>query len=147
MMKYKLATAKEASGIAKLLQKKYGKDYKPIKFTSNFVRERLRRKGVFYVVAIENKKIVGTMRATVVDLDLVELRHEVFSDEKIGKGLVEKMLSTLKKKRMRKVIARTISTDKLNNKVYKGLKFRKEGLFKNHYRKGTHIIQYAKFLR
>ena len=118
-----------------------------MKFTPQFVKERLRRKGVFYVVAIENKKIVGTMRATIVDINLVEFRHEVFPDTKVGKGLVEKMLSVLKKKRTRKVVARTISTDRLNNRVYKGLRFRKEGFFKDHYRKGTHIIQYAKFLR
>ncbi|UZE94247.1 MAG: hypothetical protein IB618_01600 [Candidatus Pacearchaeota archaeon] len=147
MIKYKLATVKEASGIAKLLQKKYGRYYRPTKFTPQFVKERLKRKEVFYVVTIEDKKIVGTIRATKVDIDLVEFRHEVFSDLKIGKGLIKKMLSILKKKRMRKVVARTISTDRLNNRVYRGLRFRKEGYFKDHYRKGTHIIQYARFLR
>ena len=147
MIKYKLATKKEASGIAKLLQKKYGKHYRPIKFTPNFIKSRLKRKDVFYVVAIENKKIIGTIRATKVDMDLVEFRHEVFSSVEIGKELVKKILKILKNKKIRKVVARTISIDRLNNKIYKSLKFKREGYFKNHYRKGTHIIQYAKFLR
>ena len=147
MIKYKIATAKDASGIAKILQKKYGKHYKPVKFTLQFVKERLKRKGVFYVVAIENRKIVGTIRATIIDIDLVEFRHEIFPNLEIGKKLVEKILLILKKKRMRKIISRTISTDKLGNTVYKSLKFKKEGYFKAHYRKGTSIVQYAKFLR
>ena len=101
---------------------------------------------VFYVVAEDNGKIVSTIRATIVDVDLAELRHEVFPDKETGKGLVEKMLNLLKEKKMRKVIARTIATDKLENEIYKELDWIQEGLFKDHYRKGTDIIQYAKFL-
>ncbi len=147
MARYKLATIKEASGIAKILQKKYGKHYKPTKFTPQFVKERLRRKNVFYVIAVENNKIVGTIRATIIDIDLAEFRHEVFPNLEIGKSLIEKMLFILKKKRMRKIVARTISTDRLENKIYKNLRFRKEGYFKDHYRKGMSILQYAKFLK
>jgi len=144
------ATKKDALGIAKILQKYFGKDYRPFKFTKALIEEKISDGKNKFFVAIEVKNIIGAVRTSQEDIDLVELRwfavDKKFRSRNIGKTLLQYTLKFLKKQKMRKVIARAVSDNKTALRLFKSLGFSKEGYFKEHFRKGTDIIQTSKFL-
>lgn len=149
-MKIKLAKIKDASRIARLLKKYYEKDYKGyVQFTPNYIKSKMKNKGFFFIAENENR-IIAVQRASIIDLDLAELRtlcvEEDYRRNGIARELIETAIVFLKNKKMRKVVARTRSDNKPIIKLLISLGFKKEGYFKEHFRKGTDIIQWYKFL-
>ncbi len=147
---------KDAKQAAKLLQQEFGSDYKPFHFTESWLLEKITYPNDLFLVAMEDnkkkdEKIVGVVRACMVDLDLAELRnivvHKEHRGEKISENLIKEMLALLKKKGMRKVITRTKADNKPALALFRKLGFKKEGYFPEHFRRGVDIVQMYKFLK
>ena len=149
-MNIRLATAKDAAGVAAILRKHYEKDYKGfVTFNGAYIKKKMKENG-FYFVAEDNRKIIGCQRASIIDLDLAELRTLCVDEKHRRKGVARELINTtldfLKKKRMRKVVARTKSDNKAIIKLLKSMGFKKEGHFREHFRKKVNIIQWYRFL-
>lgn len=149
-MKIENAKADDAKEIAALIQKPFGKDYEPFKIDESRIIEKMKDEKNQFIIAREGEKIIGVIRTSIEDFDLAELRwlavEEKYRGKGIGTELVKFALDSLKKRRMRKVVARTMSTDAAAISLFMNLKFEIEGYFRDHFRKGTNIIQFARFL-
>ncbi len=149
-MKIETAKINDSRNIADLIQKTFGKDYEPFKIDESGISEKMKDEKNQFIVSKEGEKIIGVVRASVEDLDLAELRWLAVEEEYRGKGigteLIRSALEFLKKKKMRKVVARTKSSDAIATSLFLNLGFEIEGYFRDHFRKGTNIIQFAKFL-
>jgi len=149
-MKIRQATLKDAEEISKLIDRNLGKDYKPFKITKELVEEKMSDKNNKFFVAVSDNKIIGSIRYSIVNLDLAELRWLVvdnpYRNKGIGTNLTRAALNSLKRKNMRKVVGRTQSNNKFSIRILLELSFYIEGYFKEHYREGTDILQFAKFL-
>ncbi|MBI3190800.1 GNAT family N-acetyltransferase [archaeon] len=154
-----IAKEKDAGVVASILKRHYEDVYKGyVTFNAVYVRKKMAGKN-YYLIACERgkkngkvqpKKIIGCIRASIVDIDLAELRtlcvDSEFRNLGIGKTLVIDALGLLKKNKVRKVVARAKPENKKIIKILKSLDFRKEGYFREHFRKGDDIIQFYRFL-
>jgi ribosomal protein S18 acetylase RimI-like enzyme len=148
-MKIRLAKEKDAAAVAVIIKKHHQSDYMGYAtFSASYVKDKM-KKNNFYFVA-EDKKIIGCIRASIVDLDLAEIRTLCVDEQYRGKGIAKQLVKTaltcLKKKKMRKVVARTKSDNKEAISLFKSFGFEQEGYFKEHFRKGIDIVQMGLFL-
>ena len=149
-MKIKLATAKDAEEVSAIIKRHAQQDYMGYAtFNESYIKEKM-KKNNFFFAAVDNEKIIGCIRASIVDIDLAEIRTLCVDETYRGKGLATELLQTsldfLKKKKMRKVVARSKADNKEAIRLFEKLGFEKEGYFKEHYREGIDIIQLGKFL-
>jgi RimJ/RimL family protein N-acetyltransferase len=148
-MHIRLAKEEDNKIVSKLLKNLQG-DYYPYKMLSPaYVLEKIRFKNDFFFLAIETEPI-GVLRASIVDIDLSDLRMmfvaEAYRKKGVGEELVKTALDFLKKKKMRKVIARAKADNTAAIKLFEKMGFKQEGYFKEHYRKGQDIVQMYLFL-
>ncbi len=150
MIKIAKADSKDSDKIAKLVQNHLGRDYRPFRITKESIEEKMKEKGNGFFIAIDGNRVVGTIRYSVKDMDLVDLRWLVVEDvhryKGIGTDLLNTALKELKKRKMRKIVARIKSDSKEPITVFLKGGFQIEGYFREHYRKGTDIIQFSKFI-
>ncbi|MBI4162227.1 MAG: GNAT family N-acetyltransferase [Candidatus Aenigmarchaeota archaeon] len=151
MAKIRLANEQDAPTIADIIKKHYEEDYMGyVTFNENYVKEKMKRNNFYFVAEVDNI-VVGCLRASVVDIDLAEIRNicveERFRNQGIATQLLQAALNILKEKHMRKIVARTIAWNDKAIKFFKTFGFEQEGLFKEHYRRGIDIIQLYKFLK
>ncbi len=149
-MKMEIAKIEDAKEIANLIDKTFGRDYEPFKIGERRISEKMKDEKNQFIVAKEGERIVGVVRTSIEDFDLAELRWLAVEEECRGKGvgtdLIKYALDLLKEKKMRKAVARTKSADAVAIVLFLNLGFEIEGYFRDHFRKGTNIIQFAKFL-
>ncbi len=148
-MKIRLATAKDAKEVAAIIKRHSQKDYMGyVTFKDSYIRDKM-KKNNFFLIA-EDKKIIGCTRASIVDLDLAEIRtlcvDEEYRKQGIATQLIEAALDLLKKHKMRKVVARSKSDNAEAIKLFEKIGFVQEGYFKEHYRKGIDVVQLYKFI-
>ncbi len=149
-MSIRLATAKDAANVAAILRKHYVDDYKGyVTFNDAYVKKKMKENS-FYFIAEDGKKIIGCQRASIIDLDLAELRTLCVDEEHRRKGIARELIAAtivfLKKKKMRKVVARTKSDNKASINLLRKAGFKREGHFREHFRKNVDIIQWYRFL-
>lgn len=142
----------DEKGLAKVLNECFKKDYYPyVKFNEEYVREKIADKRNKIFVAVDKKKIIGSVRINVYDLDLAELRQISVTKKYRGKGigtkLIKKAIDYLKRKKIRKVVARAKSNDKIGMKFLINNDFVPESFLREHFRKKSDIIEFALFLR
>lgn len=149
-MKIETAKINDAKNIADLIQKNFGKDYELFKIDESRILEKMKDEKNKFLVAKEGENIIGVVRVSMEDLDLAELRwlavEKKFRNKGVGTELVKAALESLKKDKMRKVVARTKTIDAVAIFLFLNLGFEIEGYFRDHFRKGTNIIQFAKIL-
>ncbi|MCD6215649.1 MAG: GNAT family N-acetyltransferase [Candidatus Aenigmarchaeota archaeon] len=148
-MEIKTATIENAKEVSRLLNEEFGKDYEPEHFTEEYVIDKINDEKNGFLIAIEDGKIIGVVRYSIIDIDLAELRtlsvSGEFKDKGIGVKLVETALEELKSRNVRKVVART-KTEKIPMHTMIEAGFLPEAYLKEHFRKGVDIIQWRKFL-
>ncbi|GEM_PF-2133849 len=159
MAKIRLANEQDAVVIADIIKKHYEEDYMGfVTFNEGYVKGKMKKNNFYFVAEIEKQtdgtpvlEIVGCLRASVVDIDLAEIRNicieERFRNQGIATQLLDTALALLKEKKMRKVLARTIAWNDKALRFFKSFGFEQEGLFKEHYRKGIDVVQLYKFLK
>ena len=150
MIIIKKAKTDDSKEIANLIQRYLGKDYKPFKFTKEMIEEKIKDKKNTFYISTDKNKVIGVLRSSLEDIDLTDLRWWVveksYRNKKIGTKLLKFALKDMKKKKIRKVIARTKVNSSESIRILLRLGFYIEGYFKEHYRKCVDIIQFAKFL-
>ena len=129
---------KEDADRVTLLLKKLKKDYRRGKFTKRCVEGKMASGKDFFVLSGK-----GMTRRSIVNKDIAEFRFLVKGDEK----LVRFSLNSLKRKNIRKVLARFRSDDTESLSLFTKTGFLPEGYFKEHYRRKVDIVQLCKFLR
>ena len=149
-MKIRLAAAKDAENVAKIIKRHSQTDYIGyVTFKDTYIRDKMKRNNFFFI-AEENNKIIGCIRASIVDLDLAEIRTLCVDEDHQKHGIATKLLQTalefLKKKKMRKVVTRSKADNAAAIRLFEKMGFEKEGYFKEHYRKGINVVQLAKFV-
>lgn len=152
-MKIRLAAAKDAKDVAAIIKKHSQDDYMGYAtFSEKYILEKMKKNNFFFVAedALASGKIIGCIRASIVDIDLAEIRQICVDEQYRKQGIASVLLQTamdfLKKKKMRKVAARSKADNKEAIRLFEKNGFEKEGYFKEHYRKGIDIVQMAKFL-
>ena len=154
-MKIRLAAAKDAKDVADIIKRHAQDDYMGYAtFNESYIKNKIKKNNFFFVALVKDagasERIVGCIRASIVDLDLAEIRTLCVDEDHREKGIATQLLETaldfLKKKKMRKVAARSKADNKTAIKLFERLGFEKEGYFKEHYRKGVDVVQMAKFL-
>ncbi len=146
----RLAMENDAKDIAAIIKRHSQDDYMGyVTFDDSYVREKM-KKNNFYFVAEEGGVIVGCIRASIVDLDLAEIRTMCVDEPHRRRGLASQLLiealKLLKQKGMRKVASRSKADAKEAIAFFEKNGFAKEGYFKEHYRKGIDIVQFGKFI-
>ena len=149
-MKIMLATQKDSKEIADIIKRHAQDDYMGYAtFSESYIKGKM-KKNNFFFVAEDNDKIIGCVRASIVDIDLAEIRtlcvDEAHRKKGIATDLLQKALDFLKGKNMRKVAARCKADNKEAIRLFEKTGFEKEGYFKEHYRKGIDVVQMGKFL-
>lgn len=149
-MKIRLAAEKDSKDIAAIIKCHSQDDYMGYAtFNEKYIKEKM-KKNNFFFVAEDKDKIIGCIRASIVDLDLAEIRQICVDEPHRKKGIASELLQNaldlLKKKKMRKVAARSKTDNKEAIGLFEKFGFEKEGYFKEHYRRGIDIVQMAKFL-
>ena len=104
-MKIRLAKEKDATDVAAIIKRHHQEDYMGYAtFDESYIKEKM-KKNNFYFVA-DDGNIVGCLRASVVDLDLAEIRtvcvEEAYRGRGLAKEMAKKALAFLKEKKMRK---------------------------------------------
>ncbi len=149
-MKIETAKINDSKNIADLIQKTFGKEYEPFRIDESIIMEKMKDEKNNFIIAKEGEKIIGVVRTSIEDIDLAELRwlavEEEYRNKGIGTETVKSALDFLNKNKMRKVVAKTKSSDSVAISLFLNLGFEIEGYFRDHFRKGTNIIQFAKFL-
>ena len=154
-MKITLAAAKDAKGIADIIKRHAQSDYMGYAtFNDSYIKDKMKKNNFFFIALIKDadasEKIVGCIRASIVDIDLAEIRTLCVDEDHRGKGMASQLLDAaldfLKKKKMRKIVARSKADNATAIKIFQKAGFEQEGHFKEHYRKGIDIVQMAKFV-
>ena len=154
-MKIKLAAAKDAKEISAIIKRHAQSDYMGYAtFNDTYIKDKMKKNNFFFVAIIKDEKgaerVIGCIRASIVDLDLAEIRTLCVDEEHRRQGVAVQLLETaldfLKKKNMRKIAARSKADNANAIKLFQKAGFEQEGYFKEHYRKGIDIVQMAKFL-
>ena len=149
-MKTRLAAAKDSEEVAAIIKRHAQDDYMGYAtFNDTYIKDKM-KKNNFFFVAEDSDKIIGCIRASIVDLDLAEIRTLCVDETYRGKGLATELLRQalkfLREKKMRKVAARSKADNTDAIRLFEKAGFEKEGYFREHYRKGIDIIQMGKFL-
>ena len=149
-MKTRLATAKDSEEVAAIIKRHAQDDYMGYAtFNDTYIKVKM-KKNNFFFVAEDSDKIVGCIRASIVDLDLAEIRtlcvDEGYRKKGLATELLQEALKLLREKKMRKVAARSKADNTEVIRLFEKAGFEKEGYFREHYRKGIDIIQMGKFL-
>ena len=149
-MKTRLATAKDSEEVAAIIKRHAQDDYMGYAtFNDTYIKDKM-KKNNFFFVAEDSDKIVGCIRASIVDLDLAEIRtlcvDEGYRKKGLATELLQEALKLLREKKMRKVAARSKADNTEVIRLFEKACFEKEGYFREHYRKGIDIIQMGKFL-
>ncbi|KHO47752.1 MAG: ribosomal-protein-alanine N-acetyltransferase [archaeon GW2011_AR5] len=149
-MKTRLATAKDSEEVAAIIKRHAQDDYMGYAtFNDTYIKDKM-KKNNFFFVAEDSDKIVGCIRASIVDLDLAEIRtlcvDEGYRKKGLATELLQEALKLLREKKMRKVAARSKADNTEVIRLFEKAGFEKEGYFREHYRKGIDIIQMGKFL-
>ncbi len=151
IMEIRRADKRDVKEIAKLLQEGLGRDYKPFRFTAGLLREKIAEKENRFFLALDGKEVTGVVRISREDLDLAEIRwlavKKEFRKRGVARQLAKFALGQLREQKVRKVIVRTQAGNRASVKLFTGLGFRREGYFREHFRKGMDIVQFAKFLK
>ena len=149
-MKTRLAAAKDSEEVAAIIKRHAQDDYMGYAtFNDTYIKDKM-KKNNFFFVAEDSDKIVGCIRASIVDLDLAEIRtlcvDEGYRKKGLATELLQEALKLLREKKMRKVAARSKAdnTEVIRRCEKPGVE--KEGYFRERYRKGIDIIQMGKFL-
>ncbi|HLD85161.1 MAG TPA: GNAT family N-acetyltransferase [archaeon] len=150
-MEIRIADKNDAKPIVEIIKKHHEEDYMGyVTFDESYIKGKI-NKNNFFLVAEENDIIVGCVRASLVEMDLAEIRNMCVYKEYRGKGvakhLLEFALNLLKEKLMRKVVARVKADNISAITVFKSAGFEQEGYFKEHYRSGIDIVQLYKFVK
>jgi len=157
-MKIRLAAAKDAENVAKIIKRHSQTDYIGyVTFKDTYIRDKMKRNNFFFVALTKDagassasEIIVGCIRASIVDIDLAEIRTLCVDEGQREKGIATDLLQTalefLKKKKMRKIVTRSKADNTVAISLFKKMGFEKEGYFKEHYRKGIDVVQLAKFV-
>lgn len=160
-MKIRLATQKDAKEVAAIIKRHAQSDYMGyVTFNESYIKDKMKKNNFFFVAITKDKhidarsasseKIVGCIRASIVYLDLAEIRtlcvDEPYRKQGIATELIQKALDLLEKKKMRKIVARSKSDNTTALKIFEKMGFEKEGYFREHYRKGIDVVQMGKFL-
>lgn len=97
-----------------------------------------------FFVAKDGKKIVGTIALIRFAGDVAEIRDDVWHDNSVGSTLLFHLINYAKKKKIRKIYSLA-----LKNKVnfYGRHGFKKEGVLKDHFKKGENLAIMSKFLK
>ncbi len=160
MAKIRLAHEQDAAAIADIIKKHYEEDYMGyVTFNEGYVKEKMKKNNFYFVAEVpidaqsaskHSEIIVGCLRASIVDLDLAEIRNICVEERSRNQGIATQLLDSalllLKDKNMRKVVARAIAWNDKAVKFFKSFGFEQEGYFKEHYRKGIDVVQMYKFL-
>lgn len=149
-MKISLATAKDAKEVAALIKNHSQTDYMGyVMFKDTYIKDKM-KKNNFFLVTRQADRIVGCIRASIVDLDLAEIRtlcvEEEYRKQGIATELLNEAVGLMKKKGMRKLVARSKSDNRDAIRLFEKAGFEQEGYFREHYRKGIDVVQMAKFL-
>lgn len=149
-MKIRLAASKDAKEVVAIIKRHSQSDYMGyVTFNEKYILEKM-KKNNFFFIAQDNKKVIGCLRASIVDVDLAEIRQicvdEGYRKKGVATKLLEVALDLLKRKGMRKIVARSKSDNAAAIALFEKFGFEQEGYFKEHYRKGIDIVQMAKFL-
>ena len=149
-MKTRLAAAKDSEEVAAIIKRHAQDDYMGYAtFNDTYIKDKM-KKNNFFFVAEDSDKIVGCIRASIVDLDLAEIRtlcvDEGYRKKGLATELLQEALKLLREKKMRKVAARSKADNTEVIRLFEKAGFEKEGYFREHYRKGIDIIQMGKFL-
>ena len=149
-MKIRLAIAKDAKDVAAIIKRHAQDDYMGyVTFKEAYIKDKM-KKNNFFFVAEDSDKIIGCIRASIVDLDLAEIRtlcvDEGYRKKGLATELLQEALKLLREKKMRKVAARSKADNTDAIRLFEKAGFEKEGYFREHYRKGIDIIQMGKFL-
>ena len=110
-MKIRLAAAKDAKDVAAIIKRHTQTDYMGyVTFSDSYIRDKMKKNNFFFVTE-ENYKITGCIRASIVDIDLAEIRTLCVDEEYRGQGIAGQLLDHaikfLKKEKMRKIVARS----------------------------------------
>ena len=149
-MKTRLAAAKDSEEVAAIIKRHAQDDYMGYAtFNDTYIKDKM-KKNNFFFVAEDSDKIIGCIRASIVDLDLAEIRtlcvDEGYRKKGLATELLQGALKFLREKKMRKVAARSKADNTEAIRLFEKAGFEKEGYFREHYRKGIDIIQMGKFL-
>ena len=148
-MSIRLAAAKDAAEIAAIIKRHHQSDYMGYaEFGCSYIKDKMKKNNFFLVAG--DRKIVGCARASIVDVDLAEIRtlcvDEEYRKHGIATELLESAMQLMKEKKMRKLVARTKADNMEAVRLFERLGFTQEGYFREHYRKGIDVVQMAKFL-
>ena len=149
-MKIRLVVAKDAKDIAAIIKRHAQQDYMGYAtFNESYIKDKM-KKNNFFIVSEDKDKIIGCIRASIVNLDLAEIRtlcvDEPYRKQGIATELLENAIDLLEKKKMRKVVARSKADNTTAIKLFEKMGFKQEGYFREHYRKGIDVVQMSKFL-
>jgi len=150
MMQIYLADKNDAKSIVEIIKKHHEEDYMGyVTFDESYIKDKM-KKNNFFLVAKEDNNIIGCVRASIVEIDLAEIRnmcvYEKYRGKGVAKQILESALALLKEKHMRKVVARVKSDNYSALNIFKSAGFEQEGYFKEHYRQGIDIVQLYKFV-
>ncbi|HLD39071.1 MAG TPA: GNAT family N-acetyltransferase [archaeon] len=150
VIKIRIATKKDAKDVAAIIKKHAQQDYMGYAtFSESYIKDKM-KKNNFFIVSEDRDRIVGCIRASIVDLDLAEIRtlcvDEEYRKQGIATELIQKTLDLLEKNKMRKIVARAKADNKIAINLFKKSGFDQEGYFREHYRKGIDVVQMSKFL-
>lgn len=148
-MEIRLAATEDAKNVADIIKRNSQEDYMGyVTFDYQYIKDKMKKD--FFFVVDDAEKIVGCIRISIVDMDLAEIRtlcvDEVYRKQGIVTKLLEHAIDLLRKKSMRKVVARAKADNNIAINLFKKFGFEQEGYFREHYRKGIDVVQMAKFL-
>jgi ribosomal protein S18 acetylase RimI-like enzyme len=154
----RLAAKADAAAIAKIIKDHAQDDYMGYAtFDEKYIFDKMKR-DVFLVAELKDElrssvgstQLVGCVRLSIVDIDLAEIRTLAVEEQYRRKGLasamMEKSITVLRERGMRKIVARVKAENKIGLDFFKKFGFTQEGYFKEHYRRGIDVVQLAKFL-
>src|SRR3989338_2738425 len=108
IMKTRLAIAKDAKDVAAIIKRHAQEDYMGyVTFNESYVKEKMKKNNLYFVAEVD-EKIMGCLRASIVDIDLAEIRNicveERFRNHGIATQLLDAAMTLLKDKNMRKIV-------------------------------------------
>lgn len=134
-----------------LLKECFGKYYRPyLDFNENYIMEKIGKRENKILVAIDGKKIIGSIRIAMKNPHLAELRQisvtKKYRNKGVGTKLIKNSISFLKKRKIDKVAARTDVKNKDGMIFLIQNGFAPESVMREHFKKKEDIIEFALFL-
>ena len=119
------------------------------KYAEKYILEGHKKEIKFdrFFVYKEKRSLVGIISLIVQEGNVAEMRDLVvdqqYRNRGYGKKIIEEMIETSKKLKIRKLYVLTFSQ---LTKFYKRLGFKKEGILRSHFAEGENLIIMSKFL-